>query len=124
MYKEVKYTTALNAVTATTTSDPISIEGAKKVILELTRANHSAGSSAFKVQVSWDGVTYTDFAGLIDNIINSNAQTITRVVTKTLSSDITAYVAMDLEYLWFKWIKVVVTETTDGTHTAKVAVQF
>jgi len=113
---------ALNAVTATTTSEPINIENARRISLLLTRANHSAGSSAFAVTVSVDGATYVTFNKLISNATNTNAQTLTRVASVSLASDTTSEVAMDLEHSIFRWMKVTVTETTDGTHTAKVLI--
>jgi hypothetical protein len=115
---------ALAAVTATTTSDAFNIENATRITLFLTRANHSAGSSAFKVQVahSIDG-TFTDFNGLIQDSTNTNAQTKVRATTITLASDTTVIASMDLEHHNFRFARVVVTETTDGTHTATVLVE-
>lgn len=113
---------ALNAVTATTTSEPINIENARRVSLLFTRANHSAGSSAFSVTVSLDGETYVAYNKLIDNVTNTNAQTLTRVASASLASDTSKVYALDLENDVFRWLKVTVTETTDGTHTAKVMI--
>lgn len=113
---------ALDAVTATTTSEPINIENARRISLLLTRANHSSGASAFAVTVSADGATYVTFSKLISNATNTNAQTLTRVASVSLASDTTSEVAMDLEHSIFRWMKVTVTETTDGTHTAKVLI--
>lgn len=116
--------TPLNAVTATTTSNEIPISGAKKVTLALTRANHGSGSSAFKVQVSVDGSTYVDYNGLMEDLTNTNAQDVTRVTTITLSANGTTMARLDLSSMGFLGMKVVVTETTDGTHTAKALVEF
>ena len=110
--------TPLNAVTATTTSFVMDIAGAKRISLAFTRADHSAGSSAFKVQVSVDGTTFVDFQGLVQDLENTNAQTKTRVTTITLSSDTTVMASMDLEHQIYKAMKVVGTETTDGTMSA------
>lgn len=113
----------LNAVTATSTSEAINIEGATKITWFFTRANHSSGSSAFSVTVSVDGSTYVTFNKLISNVTNTNAQTLTRVASVSLSSDTTSEVAMDLEHSSYRWMKVTVTETTDGTHTAKCFIE-
>jgi hypothetical protein len=113
----------LDAVTATTTSEPVNIENAEKITLMLTRANHSAGSSAFAVTVSIDGITYVTFSKLISNVTNTNAQTKTRVASVSLASNTSSAVDMDLENSIFRWMKVTVTETTDGTHTAKALIQ-
>lgn len=113
----------LDAVTATTTSEPVNIENAEKITLMLTRTNHSAGSSAFAVTVSIDGITYVTFNKLISNVTNTNAQTKTRVASVSLASDTSSAVDMDLENSIFRWMKVTVTETTDGTHTVKALIQ-
>lgn len=116
--------TALDAVTATTTSAPIGVKYAEKVTIFVTRANHSAGSSAFTVTGSPDGVTYYDVKTLIDNVANTNAQNYTRIATKTLSANGSDFVGLDLEPFGYEWIKVTVTETTDGTHSAKVLIEY
>lgn len=122
--KQTKVITALNAVTATTTSEAIDVKYAEKITILLTRANHSAGSSAFTVTGSVDGATYVALNTLIDNVTNTNAQTLTRIATKTLSADGSAIVALDLEQFGYSFIKVTVTEATDGTHSAVVFVEY
>jgi hypothetical protein len=114
---------AIDAVTATTVSEPINIENAEKISLIFTRANHSAGSSAFSVEVSLDGSTYVAFNKLISNATNTNAQTKTRVASVSLASNTSSIVAMDLENDIFRWMRITATETTDGTHTAKALIQ-
>jgi len=116
--------TLLNAVTATTTSFILDIAGASRISLLLTRADHSSGTSAFKVQVSVDGVTFVDFNKLITNKNTTNAQTEIRVTTVTLVADGSSVVSMDLDKSVYKAMRVVCTETTDGTHTAKALVSY
>ena len=119
-----KLVVALNAVTATTTSSAINIKGAKKVSILCTRANHVAGSTAFSVEGSIDdGTTYVA-TNIVDHAVNTNGQTVTRSASKTLSANGTAWIALDLEYLAFDWIKVTATETTDGTHSASVYITY
>jgi len=113
----------IDAVTATTVSEPVNIENAEKISLIFSRANHSAGSTAFSVEVSLDGATYVAFNKLITNVTNTNAQTKTRVASVSLSSDTSSVVAMDLENDIFRWMRVTATETTDGTHTVKALIQ-
>ena len=115
--------TALDAVTVTTTSEEIVIAGAKKVSFMFTRANHSAGSTAFSVEASVDGTTYVAYNKLISNATNTNAQTLTRVASIALASDTSVFASMDLENDAIYSIKVTATETTDGTHTAKVLIE-
>lgn len=109
---------ALDAVTATTTSNPISLEGVLKATLQFIRADHSAGSSAFAVEVSNDGTNWVTYNKLIDNVTNTNGQTLTRVASSSLASNTSKVYTMDLEQDVYKWMRVTVTETTDGTHSA------
>ncbi|NTU73639.1 hypothetical protein HGB07_05760 [Candidatus Roizmanbacteria bacterium] len=111
----------IDAATETTTSDPIDVKYAKKVLFMFQRANHSSGSSAFKVSGSIDdGTTYIDI-----NLLRDNATGVmTLVGSKTLNADGYALVSLDLDEsgFAFDYIKVTVTETTDGTHSASVYV--
>ena len=114
----------LDAVTATTESEPVNIENAEKVTLEFTRTNHGSGSTSFAVAVSVDGVTYVTFNKLIDNVVNTNAQNLTRVAAVSLASNTSKHYSMDLSQDAFRWMKVTATETTDGTHTCKALVTY
>jgi hypothetical protein len=108
----------LNAVTQTTVSAPISLEGVLKATIQLIRADHGSGSSAFIVEVSNDGINWVTYNKLITNVTNTNAQMLTRVGSVTLSSNTSSMVALDLSQDVFSWMRVTVTETTDGTHSA------
>jgi hypothetical protein len=119
-YSEV--ITVLDGVTATTTSEAINLEDAKKVVLVCKRADHSSGSSAFTATVSVDGTNYVDYKKWISNANNTNAQGLTRVTTLTLSANGVDFLTMDPDD-GFKDIKVKVTETTGGTHSAWLFIQ-
>lgn len=123
MRNVVEYSTPINASAADYTTDPISIEGAKKVTMMITRASHSSGSSAVSVDVSLDGTTFVDYKKLIDNVANTNSQTITRVASKTLSANGSDFVSMDLEYDSFKSMKITNDITTDGNTTVKLIIE-
>ena len=115
---------ALNAVTATTTSGKFWVGDAKKVAVRLKRADHASGASAFTIKGSLDGPATTTpiMTALnvwIDNVTNTNAQTLTRVNGKTLNADGEAFLFLD-ENTHLNWIEITVTETTDGTHTAEI----
>lgn len=116
--------TPIDGATETTTSGAISCAGAKRITWYFTRADHSAGSTAFAVTVSADDSTYVTYNKLISNVTNTNAQTLTRVASVTLSSNTTSIVSMDLDHDVFTYMKVTATETTDGTHTAKVVIEY
>jgi hypothetical protein len=123
-YTSPKLITALDAVTETTTSSALDVKGAKKVTIMGTRANHGSGSSAFSVTVSVDGTTFVAYNKLITNVANTNSQTHVRAANFTLSSNSSEFASMDLSVEAFSHIKVVATETTDGTHSAKVLVEY
>jgi len=121
--------TPLNAVTATTTSSAVNTENANKITCLFTRANHSSGSSAFSVLGSVDGTTFE--AIMLVKIIASDAGAgtagedigYTRALSATLGADGSENWGVDIKHTCFKEIKVKVTETTDGTHTAKVLIE-
>jgi len=119
-----KVLTLLNALTASGSSEEIVIAGAKRITLFLTRANHSAGTSTFDVDVSLDGTTYVDFNKLISNATNTNAQTLTRVASVALAANGTTAVSMDLENDAYYTMKLNVVEGTDGTHSATALIEF
>lgn len=114
----------LDAVTATTTSDVFVLECAKRVTFQFTRANHSAGSSAFSLEVSIDGINYVAYNKLISNVTNTNAQTLTRVASVSLASNTSAVASMDLQHDHYKYARLTVTETTDGTHSATAFIEY
>lgn len=112
----------LDAVTATTTSSPVNILGAKKVVLFCNRADHASGSSAFSATVGV-GTTFATYNKFISNATNTNAQTLTRVASLSLAADGSGFLTMSPEDC-FEFIKVTVTETTDGTHSAWLVVEY
>ena len=113
----------LDEVTATTTSDAVDIEGASRISLLFKRADHSSGNTVFTVLVSIDDIDYITFNKLVDNLANTNGQQLTRVASVTLSSATQKLYAMDLQHSHYRYMKIVATETTDGTHTAKAYIE-
>lgn len=116
--------TLLNGATANATSEEVVVAGAKKITLFFKRADHTAGSSAFDVDVSYDGTDYVNFNKLISNVTNTNAQMLTRVGSVTLSSNTTEMASMDLQYDTVYCMRVNVVETTDGTHSAFAVIEY
>ncbi len=122
--KRPKLLLIMDAIDATTTSDPIDIEGTKRIQFEFTRSNHTSGNTVYSVSFSVDGVTYVTANKLIDNVANTNAQTLTRVASATLSSSTSKHYAVDLQHDYFKWMKVTATRTTDGKATVKALLEL
>jgi hypothetical protein len=108
-------TVALNAVTITTTSNPIDISQRNNVSIQLLCSGHTSGNGVFKVQASNDGVNFTDSIALVD--ATSTTPT-TYVASKTLSANGSAMIY--LPQISFRFIKVVCTVTTDGAYSAVV----
>jgi hypothetical protein len=112
------------SVTDTTTSSAINIKGAQRVSFFFQRTNHTAGKTVFSVTVSVDGTTYTTYNKLIDNVANTNQQTLTRVASyDTGTANASAIYSMSPEDT-FCFLKVTATETTDGTHNAWVVIDY
>lgn len=129
--------TFLNATTTSATSTnatnnsvvgSVKIKGASKVTFAFSRGDTTgtgnSGSSSFNVAVSEDGTNWIGYNKLIDNVTNTNSQTLTRVGTVSLSGTSTKFYSMDLDHDLINYIRVGVVETTDGEHTAKAYVQY
>lgn len=118
----------IDAVTATTTSKKIYVGGARRIGFQLRRADHSSGSSALSVKISMEeenvvSPTMVATNMLISNVTNTNAQTLTRVASISLSANGDAFCWLD-PLCVVNWVEVTVTETTDGTHSAWVLVDY
>ncbi len=118
----IKTQLALNAVTATTTSNKFWVGDAKRVGILLRRADHGSGSSAFTIKGSLDPIgtvtpTMTALNMFLDNATNTNGETLTRVNGKTLSANGDAFLWLDPACL-INWLEITMTKTTDGTSSA------
>jgi len=109
--------TLLNGVAATTTSSPISIGGFNHIGLQFLASAISAGNGVFTVEGTIDGTNWVALNVLVDNVTNTNAQTLIRVASKTLSSNTSVLVWLEVTAT-LKALRVKVTRTTDGTYSA------
>lgn len=103
----------------------ISLAGAKSVSIMAKRAAHSSGSSVLSATVSPDAtagnfITYNKW---IDNVTNTNSQTLTRVASKTLSSNTVVLLSMSPEDVPL-YIIVGLTRVTDGTNSVWLIVDY
>jgi hypothetical protein len=133
--------TALNAVTATTTSTKFWVGGAKRIGLLYRAAAITSGNGAFTVKGSVEPydigngpadafgnklggntVTVVALNVLVDNLINTNVQNLTRVNSKTLSANGDAILWIEPDFP-VNWLEVTVTRTTDGTYSAFILVE-
>jgi hypothetical protein len=125
---DVKVITALDGVTATTTSNKIFVGGVKRIGLQFRRENHSSGSSTFTVNGSMEPETTTTptmtaLNMMITNTANTNVQDVIRVASVALSSNTDSLVWLDPS-ICLTWLSVTATEVTDGTHTAFVLLEY
>lgn len=110
---------AIDAKTADYTSDSIKISQADKVTFVFQSSDISSGNGIFSVEVSIDGANWITYNKLIDNVANTNAQTLLRVASKTLSTNTLVFVSMSPEDV-FEFCRVKLDMTTDGTYNAWV----
>jgi len=114
--------------TVAVTSEKIYVGGAKRIGIQLRRADHAAGSSAFTVKASLDAEdtvtpTMSAFNLLIDNVTDSNSQDVTRVNGKTLAANGDAFLQVDPVAI-VNWMEISVTNATDGTSTAYLLLEY
>ena len=109
------------ASVANTAGQVFNIGRAEKVVFEFKRAAHGSGSSAFGVEVSNDGTNFIQYNKLIKSQTNANTETLVRSGTVTLGSNTTEIYTMSPEDT-FEYCRIYVTETTDGTHTARITI--
>ena len=126
--KSPKVYTALNAVTATTTSESFYIGDFKRVAFLFRRAVHSAGgSTAFTINTGFDitqnsgttAPTMTANAMVILNTANDNTKTNYTHGTVTLSANGDGFGWLDPS-VSATHVSVTATETANGTHTAYI----
>ena len=116
----VYHPTVIDAVTDTATSSAQLVAGARGVGIEFYSTavdgiQDRVGN--IKITVSMDGgTTFRDYNMLIDNVVNTNVQNLTRVASKELTGVSSAILWMTPETLsGITHIKVVFTRTTAGT---------
>lgn len=116
MREEQEIKQILIAETVDARSETQSVAGARKISFLLKRSVHISGNTAFSIEVSHDGTNWVTYNGIVDNIVNTNAQTVTRVASKTLSTATSALVALDMDYFCFPFLRVFADVTTDGSN--------
>ena len=115
---QAKEITLIDAVTAAnTTSEPLSVENFESIGLQFLAAGITSGNGVFTVEGTIDGTNWVALNMLIDNVTNTNAQTLTRVASKTLSSATSVLVWLE-KIIALKAIRVKCARTTDGTYSA------
>lgn len=100
-------------------SEAMDVSMRPDVAFQFTCADHTSGNGVFVVQVSIDGTNFVDYNRLTDNVTNTNGQNDTRVGSVTLNSN-TSKVYFRPNGDWFRYVRIKITITTDGTYSATV----
>lgn len=116
--------TLINA-SGVSVTDPVSVLGTNtadvsmrtKMSLQFTASAITSGNGVFKVYVSNDGTNWVQYNRLTDNVVNTNAQTDTRVASVSLSSNGTKIYFFPVGD-YFRYIGVSLAVTTDGVYSA------
>ncbi len=111
---------ALDAVTtsvANTAALPYDSSKRQLKSIQFTCSGHTSGNGVFGVEVSNDGTNWIVYNRLIPNLTGTNAQTDAAVAAPTLSSNTSAIYFFPTSDL-FRYIRVFVAVTTDGTYSA------
>jgi len=101
----------LDRVTITDTSEAFDVSKRQQITLQFTAAGISTGNGVFTVDVSNDGTNWTTGVAFLDAL---QTATSTFSVSKTLSTNTTAGAIV---IPGWRFIRVKVTVTTDGTYT-------
>ena len=110
-----KFQTLLNSISQTQTGGCAGVAGYRRLGFQFKLASVVSGNGVFKVQGTTNGTDWS-YLAMIDNLANSNSQTLTRVLTKTLSANSNVLMWVD-EGLALRAIRVTVVITTDGSYS-------
>ena len=106
----------MDSISQTQTLGTSGVAGYRRLGLQFKLANVVSGNGVFKVQGTTNGTDWT-YLAMIDNLANSNSQTPTRVLSKTLSANGNVLMHID-EGLSLRAIRVSATITTAGSYSA------
>lgn len=113
--------------TADYTSPAIDVSDADSIGAEFQASGISGGNGVFKLQGSQvDAPGSGDWVDLmfIDNVANTNAQTLLRVTSKQLSANGNAMAFLDQVVAQsLKWIRVDLDMTTNGSYSAHLFIK-
>ena len=94
-------------------------ENGQNISFEFLCANHTSGNGVLTLLGSNDGVNFTAISFIDPTVANTNAQNITRVLSKTLSAN-GATVGCIENWFKFEFLKFNIVVTTDGTYDVYV----
>ena len=114
-------------VAATVASTPatgvIRADNIENLSFQFNCASHTSGNGVLTLLASNDGVNYTAIAFVDPTQANTNAQTITRKTSLTLSSNASAIGTIE-NFFKFSYLKFSIAITTDGVYDVYVTGDF
>lgn len=108
----------ITAATATA-SGIVNTSNQENISFQFNCGSHTSGNGVLTLLGSNDGVTYTAIAFIDPTVANTNAQNITRLLSKTLSANGSAVGVIE-NWFKFQFLKFTVTVTTDGIYDVYV----
>ena len=113
---------ALNAVTSTvanTAAYPFDYSKRQLKSIQFTASGISTGNGVFGVEVSNDGTNWVVYNRLVRNLEKTNAQQETYTAAPTLSTNTSSIYFFPVGD-FFRFMRVFVTVTSDGSYSAVV----
>ena len=116
--------TPINAISATATSEAVSLENSVAVSFQFLRPTHTSGNTKFEILGSVDGTNFTTVGVMmVKDVANTNAEFLTRAVSTTLSTATNEIWHLD-KFANYMAIKIKSTITTDGSATCRMCVSY
>ena len=112
---QYKFQTMLRSLSMTQTGGCAGVAGYRRLGFQFKAASIVSGNAVFKIQGTTNGADWA-FVNLIDNLTNSNSQTLTRINGKTLSANSNVLLWAD-EGLALRAVRVWAQITTDGSYS-------
>ena len=115
-----------DATTGAQTGKIMYVGQARRIGVLVRRTNHSSGNTVFSFKAGYENLdespTMSTFNMMIDNVTNTNAQTQTRIASKTLSSNTDAVMWVDPS-IKINLLEVDYNTTTDGAATVFILIE-
>lgn len=112
---QYKFQTLFNQIDLTQTGGCAGVAGYKRLGFQLKAQNITSGSGVFKIQGTVTGSDWT-YLAMIDQLATTNSQTLTRVLSKTISANESVLMWVD-EGLSLRAVRVHLTFATDGSYS-------
>ena len=117
-----------DTTTGANTSGKLYVGNARKIGVLLRLGSHTSGNTVFTFKVGMEAEdgstapTMTTYNMMIDNVTNTNAQTITRIASKTLNANGDAMLWVSQETP-INYLEVDYNTTTDGAASVFVLLE-